>query len=31
VLTLQPDGWWASRTASFEAPTCVADFVSPAA
>jgi len=31
VLTLQPDGWWASATASFEAPTCVADFVSPAA
>ena len=30
VLTIQPDGWWASRTASFEAPICVADLVSPA-
>lgn len=30
VLTLQPDGWSASRTESFEAPICVADLVSPA-
>ncbi len=31
VLTLQQGGWVASRTASFQAPICVADFVSPAA